>query len=388
MGTLLRNLLLLAGISVLGVSQAHADLSYSAQRTDDGLRFVVISGSFSYDDNLDEFSQLVRSHDPSLVTFNSPGGNVSKAMELGRLIRSYRLGTIQFRGSDCSSACSLAFMGGIQRLADAGSIGVHKASYSDSSRFSTEEAVSHVQAITAEVIMYMGEMGVDPALLQLSLQYDSDDIRYLSRSEMEKYRVVTIGGTSTVASSSPAYTPTPPVAPAPATPPRTAGARVLESQLTIPVARSGRVRHPKGKAPVKLDANGDSPTLANLQNGTPLRILDSHDRWFRVQSGRIGGYMHHTWVYVDQFESGPFGHRHVQIKSYDNVHDAIRFAENSPLPLDVYLSSNSWYAVTLQGTFDESSARAILKSLKTSHQIPDDSFMTYANTYVRKLCCN
>lgn len=388
MGTLLRNLLLLAGISVLGASQAHADLTYSAQSTDDGVRFVVVSGSFSYDDDLGEFSRVVRAHDPSLVTFDSPGGNVAKAMELGRLIRSYQLGTVQFRGSECSSACSLAFLGGIRRYADAGSIGVHKASYRDSSRLSTEEAVSHVQALTAEVIMYMSEMGVDPALLQLSLQYDSDDIRYLSRSEMEKFRVVTTGGAPTVAASKPAYTAPRPVTPAPASPPRAGEARVLESLLTIPVARSGRVRHPKGRAPVKLNPNGDSPTLANLTNGTQLRILDSQDRWFRIRSGRVDGYMHHTWVYVDQFESGPFESRHIQIKSYDNVHDAIRFAENSPLPLDVYLASNSWYAVTLQGTFDEDRARAILKSLKSSRQIPDDSFMTYANTYVRKLCCN
>jgi len=137
-----------------------------------------------------------------------------------------------------------------------------------------------------------------------------------------------------------------------------------------------------------MDAIGDSPTLASLQNGTALRILDNQDRWYRIQTGRMTGYMHQTWVYVDQFDSGPFDRRHVQIKSYDDLHDATRFADASPLNLDVYLASNAWYAVTLRGTFEEGSGRAILKSLKSSHQIPDDSFMTYANTYVRKLCCN
>jgi len=381
MGIFLRIILLVVGVTAFGGHHAHADLSYTAHSTSEGYSFILVSGSFSYDDNLREFEQVVLRHDASVVTFNSPGGNIAKAMELGRLIRSNQLGTIQFRDSECSSACSLAFMGGVQRYAEAGSIGVHKSSYSDSSRLSTEEAVSHVQALTAEVIMFMGEMGVDPALLQLALQYDSNDIRYLSRSEMEKYRVTTISGTS-VATSSNTFTPRPP-----ASPPRSVSG-ISENRLTIPEARSGRVRHPKGKAPVKLDSNGDSPTLATLQNGTSLRILDNQDRWYRVQSGRITGYMHHTWVYVDQFDSGPFNRRHLQIKSYDNLNDAFRFAEASPLNLDVYLASNAWYAVTLRGTFEEGNGRAVLKRLKSSHQIPDDSFMTYANTYVRKLCCN
>ncbi|RWE17628.1 MAG: hypothetical protein EOS76_18390, partial [Mesorhizobium sp.] len=58
----------------------------------------------------------------------------------------------------------------------------------------------------------MIEMGVDPALLQLSLQYDSNDIRYLSMSEMVKYKVVTFtpeASPSQVASQVPPSMPTP-----------------------------------------------------------------------------------------------------------------------------------------------------------------------------------
>ncbi|RUM99166.1 hypothetical protein EET67_03070, partial [Pseudaminobacter arsenicus] len=32
--------------------------------------------------------------------------------------------------------------------------------------------------------------------------------------------------------------------------------------------------------------------------------------------------------------------------------------------------------------------RALVKTLKASGSIPDDAFMTYGNTYVRKVCCN
>ncbi|OWK22030.1 hypothetical protein AJ88_14130 [Mesorhizobium amorphae CCBAU 01583] len=136
------------------------------------------------------FEALARSNASVAVTFQSPGGNIQKAMDLGRLIRRLGLTTIQFRAVECSSACSLAFLGGVMRIAEAGSIGVHKSSFSDDIGLNTKDAVSGVQQMTADIITYMIEMGVDPALLQLSLQYDSDDIRYLSKSEMTKYRVV------------------------------------------------------------------------------------------------------------------------------------------------------------------------------------------------------
>lgn len=368
---------------VWGVPAARADLEFTADSTSEGFRFVIVSGTFAFSDDLDRFARLVRTHNPAAVSFNSPGGNVAKAMELGRLIRSYRLNTLQFRGIECSSACSLAFMGGTMRYAEAGSIGVHKSSFSDGHGFSAEEAVSHVQAITADVMMFMGEMGVDPALLQLSLQYDSDDMRYLSRSEMEKFRVVTVGDASP---------PNPPSSPKPlppiASPTPQADTYAQDDRLSIPVARSGRVRHPKGSAPVKMEAEGKSATVATLRNGTPLSIIDNQARWYRIRTGGTAGFMHHTWVYVDQFESGPFERRHIQIKSLEDMQEAIRFAQSSPIDLDVYLASNSWFAVTLRGTFDEVNAKAVLKSLKSRHQIPDDSFMTYANTYVKKVCCN
>ncbi|MHA6687849.1 hypothetical protein [Mesorhizobium sp. A556] len=69
----------------------------------------------------------------------------------------------------------MAFIGGVIRYADPGAIGVHKSSFSGDLAISTEDAVSVVQQMTAEIITYMVEMGVDPALLQLALQYNSDD---------------------------------------------------------------------------------------------------------------------------------------------------------------------------------------------------------------------
>ncbi|WP_051505780.1 hypothetical protein [Mesorhizobium sp. WSM2561] len=75
-------------------------MRYQADQTPDGLRYVRVIGEFSFEDNLDEFASVVRSHNPTVIGFDSNGGNIVKAMELGRLIRSYRLSTFQPRGPE------------------------------------------------------------------------------------------------------------------------------------------------------------------------------------------------------------------------------------------------------------------------------------------------
>jgi hypothetical protein len=93
---------------IIAIATADAGLQYQADQTPDGLRYVIVLGEFSYEDNLDDFASVVRTHNPSVIGFSSHGGNIVKAMELGRLIRSYRLSTFQPRGPECSSACALA----------------------------------------------------------------------------------------------------------------------------------------------------------------------------------------------------------------------------------------------------------------------------------------
>ncbi|MBX3584746.1 MAG: hypothetical protein KF810_22960 [Rhizobiaceae bacterium] len=154
----------------------------------DGLRLILVSGDFGYSDDVGRLKSMVANHGATAVTFNSPGGNISKALEVGRLIRSLGLNTIQVRGLECASACAFAFMGGVLRVAEPGSIGVHQSWYADDG-LSAKDAVSDVQRTSAEIMAYMREMGVDPSLVELSFRYEANDMRYLSGSEMAEYRV-------------------------------------------------------------------------------------------------------------------------------------------------------------------------------------------------------
>jgi hypothetical protein len=166
-------------------------LEYLADATPDGKPHILVTGEFMQNEDLDRFERLVATTGAENVTFNSPGGSVYTAMELGRTIRRLDLGTIAVRQLECASACALAFLGGTMRYAQPGSIGVHRSSFTAEVQGSAADQVAAMQQVTADVIQFLAEMGADPALLGVALSYDSTDIRYLSGSEMMRYRVTT-----------------------------------------------------------------------------------------------------------------------------------------------------------------------------------------------------
>jgi hypothetical protein len=386
-----------AMILAFSTSPSFANLRYDAQQTDKGGHYLVVAGEFESSDDVADFYRAIHDNAATVVFFQSRGGNVVKAMELGRAIRALNVTTMQIRGMECASACSLAFMGGKERYAEPGSIGVHKSSFADTTGLSVEDAVSVVQQLTANVIAYMTEMGVDPGILQLALKYDSSDIRYLSGSEMEKFKVAFSmtdkGPASATASASgdeqPTQAPTapsnPPVAsldPAPAAIPYS------PPNLAIPPARSGRVQHPKGTVQLKAGPETGTRTVAVISNGTPVVVLADTDKWFQVRAAGRVGFMHHSWVWIEQYNAAPYGKRFVQVKSFDNLPETRQYIASSPLPLAAYLATNGWFAITLDQTFDGDAAASLVTQLKSSGSIPDDSVMTYGNALVRKVCCS
>jgi hypothetical protein len=182
-------------------ASAAGAVTYERQISGEGVRFLLVSGEFVADDRLDEFARAITEHGAIAVIFDSPGGNLYSAMEHGRVLRSLQVGTLQLRNLLCASACSLAFLGGVQRYAEPGSIAVHRSFFSDEYTGGRDQAVADVQAITADVLAYLKEMDVDPELLQLAFQYDSSDMRFLSGSEMARMRVTTGNASASVDAS-------------------------------------------------------------------------------------------------------------------------------------------------------------------------------------------
>ncbi|MEY9829943.1 hypothetical protein ABIA25_001758 [Sinorhizobium fredii] len=172
-------------------SHTHAAVSIEKLQIQGGQTVLVVRGAFEFGDRPEALSAAVAQSGARVVTFNSNGGNVHAAMAFGRTIRALGLETVQLRAAECASACALAFVGGARRTAEPGSIGVHQSSFSSDAALDGHEAVAAVQAMTAEIMTYLIEMGVDPKLLQLSLSIPSSDIRYLTAGEMTQFGVTT-----------------------------------------------------------------------------------------------------------------------------------------------------------------------------------------------------
>jgi hypothetical protein len=147
----------------------------------------------------------------ALVVFNSPGGDPDAGIRMGRTIRNNSLNTYvgeQPSGPKalllgiptigiCASACSFAFLGGNHRTVPNGSLyGVHDVSLTGVRI--PKDPYDSGQKEAADVESYITEMGIDPGLLTLLTQYNSnrDEILFMSASQMAELKVTTSFGTS------------------------------------------------------------------------------------------------------------------------------------------------------------------------------------------------
>ncbi len=137
---------------------------------------------------------------PVMIRFNSAGGDLNAAIDMGRLIRQYgaatgvgKAGAKRFETlpGKCFSACAMAYLGGRFRYFRKGSAyGVHRASQSGQ-RHGNELAEG--QQISALLADYLREMEADPALLTLIAATAPDDLYVLSASELQSLRIVNEG---------------------------------------------------------------------------------------------------------------------------------------------------------------------------------------------------
>jgi len=351
---------------------AIAGLTFTGIKSDE-VDIILVEGDFNTDDDISRFLEELIISSATVVTFNSSGGNPYKAMELGRLIRKLGLGTIQLRSKRCDSACALAFMGGQIRISEPGAIGVHRTSFTNSYIGDINSAATDIQVVTKDILSYLIEMDIEPALMEIFLQYDSNDIRHLSGSEMAKFNVTNTNdfGTRNKAQLTPRIT-----------------APHLPTGGKLPIAKSGYVRHPKGQIELKLTRNQGSESVAILPNKTRVEIIDNSKNWYKIVTPKTEGYAHHTWIKVNQFVQIDYDMRFIQIKSFAKYENAIRFVKNFTMPTSVFLTSNNWFAITLKRSQTKKEAQNQIKQLKAAGMIPKDSLITYGNTYRTKLCCS
>lgn len=123
------------------------------------------------------------------VYFNSPGGSLVAAMDLGRLLREHGFDTsVGRRTADasrpdagvCYSACPFAYAGGVRRSLAGGSVlGVHRAE----NRTPVPDEQAFVRRVADEAGAYLEEMGVSTRLVALMAGAPHDSIRLIDPDE-------------------------------------------------------------------------------------------------------------------------------------------------------------------------------------------------------------
>lgn len=140
--------------------------------------------------------------------FNSPGGNLVAALEMGLMIRQAKGSTSVGRSvpepeypryysrkpGQCVSACAFAFLGGVDRDAEAGELGIHQF-YNDVALEKPDEPIytaldlSTNQILSALLINYSFEMGVDPRFISKASSVPPTSVHFLNDQELDEWKV-------------------------------------------------------------------------------------------------------------------------------------------------------------------------------------------------------
>lgn len=126
------------------------------------------------------------------VSLNSPGGSVSDALTMSKLIRDKGLDTRVNARALCASSCPLIFAGGVGRQAETDAIvGVHQVFNAGEERPSPERAMSSAQSTTARIARHLDDMGIGSGLWLHALETPPDRLYYLTPEEMVAFKLVT-----------------------------------------------------------------------------------------------------------------------------------------------------------------------------------------------------
>jgi hypothetical protein len=126
------------------------------------------------------------------VALHSPGGSVTDALAMGRLIRKSGFAT-EVEGV-CASSCPLVFAGGTERRAgDKAMIGVHQVFAVSPS--GTTLGMDSGQRVSAECQKYLREMGIDLEVWVHAMETPKEQLYRFKPDELLALRLATHRGT-------------------------------------------------------------------------------------------------------------------------------------------------------------------------------------------------
>jgi hypothetical protein len=129
------------------------------------------------------------------VVLHSPGGSVTDALKIGRLIREKGFATQVDAGRYCASSCPLVFAGGVERRAgDKARIGVHQVSAyvrDGATPLRASDGMDSAQRVSAECQRYLRDMGVDLQVWMHAMETPKEKLFYFKPEELLALKLAT-----------------------------------------------------------------------------------------------------------------------------------------------------------------------------------------------------
>lgn len=126
------------------------------------------------------------------IELDSPGGSVSAAMAIGRLLRKNRMTANVIPPAVCNSACVFIYAGAVTRFGhDAEKIGIHQP-FLDARPGPVDADLirNKYAALLQDMRSYLHEMNVSEQLADEMLKTPSSAIRYLTPQEQDQFGLV------------------------------------------------------------------------------------------------------------------------------------------------------------------------------------------------------
>src|ERR1700675_493660 len=163
---------------------------------------VIITAGIShrFEAEAERHSEYIRT-----VVLNSPGGSVTDALAMGRLIREKRFATEVEAGKYCVSSCPLVFAGGVDRRAgEKTTIGVHQmTAMRSAANGPPRDEMSVAQNISARCQRYLGDMGVSLQVWVHAMETPHDRLFVFRPDELKSLNRVAAAAVAAPANAKP-----------------------------------------------------------------------------------------------------------------------------------------------------------------------------------------
>lgn len=175
----------LEGIDLSSIKKSYEDCESGK------LCFFSVSGEITHD-SVELLKRRFSIHKPgteTFVLFDSVGGDIYAAMQMGEFLRSRAPITgMIMPNATCASACVFALLGATTRSV-AGSVGIHRPYNEVRAQSKPSLNAERLKNLDRDARAFLERMNVSTALYDEMLRYSSDGIYFMTADEMSRFRV-------------------------------------------------------------------------------------------------------------------------------------------------------------------------------------------------------